>query len=40
MKAVDKVNFESLLKRENIDTSFITPAAIAGAPAAAAAPAK
>lgn len=33
MKAVDKVNFESLLKRENIDVSFITPAAVAGAPA-------
>ena len=40
MKAVDKVNFESLLKRENIDVSFITPSTIAGAPAAAAAPAK
>jgi twitching motility protein PilT len=38
MKAVDKVNFESMLKRENLDTSFITPAAIAGgAPAAGAA---
>jgi twitching motility protein PilT len=35
MKAVDKVNFESLLKRENLDTSFITPTVIAGAPAPA-----
>ena len=29
VKAVDKVNFENLLKRENIKTDFITPAAIA-----------
>jgi hypothetical protein len=35
MKAVDKVNFESLLKRENFDTSFITPTVIVGAPAPA-----
>ena len=31
IKAVDKVNFEGLLKRENIDVSFITPVQIAGA---------
>src|SRR3954449_3383665 len=36
LKAVDKVNFESLLKRENFDTSFITPPAVAGTPAPAA----
>ena len=35
MKAVDKVNFESLLRRENCDVAFITPEKIA-APAAAA----
>ena len=37
MKAVDKVNFESLLKRDKFDTSFITPSVNAPAPAAAAA---
>ena len=36
VKAVDKVNFESLLKREKEDTSFITPSP-AAPPAAAAA---
>jgi len=36
MKAVDKVNFETLLKRDKFDTSFITPSAQAP-PAAAAA---
>jgi twitching motility protein PilT len=37
MKAVDKVNFESLLKRDKFDTSFITPSVNAPPPAAAAA---
>jgi twitching motility protein PilT len=31
MKCVDKVGFESLLKRENIDVSFITPKELAKA---------
>jgi twitching motility protein PilT len=39
VKAVDKVNFESLLKREKLDTSFITPSP-AAPPAAAAGAAK
>lgn len=38
VKAVDKVNFESLLRREKLDVSFITPSP--AAPPAAAAPAK
>jgi hypothetical protein len=40
VKAVDKVNFESLLKREKLDTSFITPSPAAPPPAAGAAGAK
>jgi twitching motility protein PilT len=40
MKAVDKVNFESLLKRDKFDTSFITPSVNAPQPVASAAAAK
>src|SRR5262249_6030134 len=42
MKATDKVGFENFLKREKIDTAFITPEkpAASPAPAAAAAPGK
>jgi twitching motility protein PilT len=40
MKAVDKVNFESLLRRENLDVSFITPSVNAPPPSAAGAAAK
>jgi twitching motility protein PilT len=36
VKAVDKVGFEGLLKRENLDTSFITPSVNAPAAGAAA----